>query len=174
MEQTNSLAIQFMTPIFLALLSALGMLLVQLTKVGVAMLKARVEHISIQGDIDRNTKSKQVLQRLIDLAQQKVLMLEQTVVEDLKDQVRSGKLPVADLPTAAMKVKDSAVQTVKRDADATGLWKEASEIFKGNEADLVTWLADVVESQVCQLPPSGLQTRDQVPAKFDPSIAMRG
>lgn len=112
--------------------------------------------LTVQAQAGQNNYVQGVMQRLIALAGQKVLMLEQTEVAYLKQQLASGNITQAQLPGLLMGIKDHAVAAVLADAKAHGLWAQADKVFNGDGASLDKWLADVIESQVAQLPKAGL------------------
>lgn len=93
-----------------------------------------------------------VLNRLIALAGQKVLALENTEVAYLQQQLSSGTITPSQLPALLAGVKQKAVDAVKADAAAQGLWSMALGVFLGDNAGLNNWLGDVIESHVAQLP----------------------
>jgi len=99
-----------------------------------------------------------ILQRIIDLIGQKVLMVENTTIEDLKEKAKDGKLTKEELKDALAKAKQSVIDAVKADASAQGIWKLVLNIFMGDEGALGKWVGDAVEAMVAKLPPSGLQT----------------
>ncbi len=116
---------------------------------------------------------KGILYRFVTLAEQKVLMLENTEIQYIKTQAAAGMVTPAQLPTLLAGVKNKAIEAVKADASAQGLWATATSIFGGNEAALVKWLGDVIESNVAKLPPSGLQTTslEEAKAGFVPAMS---
>jgi hypothetical protein len=106
----------------------------------------------------KNTYVKSVLDQIIALAGQKVLALENTEIQYLKAQAAAGNITSAELPALLAGIKNTAIQSIKADASAQELWTAALAIFGGNEAALIKWISDLIESHVAQLPPSGLQT----------------
>lgn len=106
----------------------------------------------------KNAFAAGVLQRLADLIAQKVLKVENTIIEDLKEKAKDGKMTKAELLDALANAKKAALEAVKADATAQGLWSMAIEVFLGDENALGRWLGDTLEATVAKLPPSGLQT----------------
>jgi len=104
----------------------------------------------------KNAYAKGILDRLITLAGQKVLALENTEIEFLKQEVAAGRVTKEQLPALLKGVKDRAMELIKADANAQGIWKIALQIFLGDTSALSNWLGGVVESHVAQLPASGL------------------
>lgn len=153
MQQTDwtQLATQIITPILLALISAFGVLLIAFTKAATTYLQDRLT-------IGQSSASKDLMDKLIVLASQKVLAAEQTAMETLKSEVATGKLNKDNIPAELVRIKQSTVDAVRRDANAQGFWADAQKLFQGNEAALVAWLSDVIEGEVHKLPPSGLQS----------------
>jgi hypothetical protein len=99
-----------------------------------------------------------ILQRIIDLIGQKVLMVENSIIEDLKEKAKDGKLTKEELKAGLANAKQAVLDAVKADASAQGLWKLLLGIFLGDENALGKWLGEAVEATVAKLPPSGLQT----------------
>lgn len=106
----------------------------------------------------KNTYVQGILNRIITLGGQKVLMLENTEIQAIKAQAAAGKITPDQLPSLLQAVKVKAINSVKEDASAQGIWGSATSVFGGNETALLKWLGDAIESQVAQLPSSGLQT----------------
>jgi hypothetical protein len=106
----------------------------------------------------KNQYAAGVLQRLIDLVGQKVLMAENTLIEDLKEKAKDGKLTKEELLECLAKVKQTVLDDVKQYATAQGVWKAALDVFLNDENALQKWIGDVLEATVAKLPPSGLQT----------------
>ena len=106
----------------------------------------------------KNAYAAGVLQRLIDLVGQKVLMVENTIIEDLKEAAKDNKITKEEMKACLAKAKQTVLDSVKADASAQGLWKLALEIFLDNESALGKWLDDALEATVAKLAPSGLQT----------------
>lgn len=131
--------------------------MVTMATVAVPVLGKKIfDLLTVQAQGGQNNYVQGVLQRLIALAGQKVLMLEQTEVQYLKQQLAAGQISSAQLPGLLMGIKDEAVKAVLQDAKAHGLWAQADKIFNGDGASLDKWLADVIESQVAQLPKTSL------------------
>ena len=145
------------------LLGLLGLMLLVLTKYAISYLHQRI-------DLVQDAKTKAMLDNLVTLAGQKVLMIEQTIIADLKHAVMDGKITKGDLPGLLAAAKSTAVDAVKRDAGSLGVWDEAIKSMGGAD-NLLKWLSDVIESQVAQTPPSGLKqiakSADPAPAKTD-------
>lgn len=123
----------------------------ELTRNFVEWSKAHVQ-------VTKNTYANGILARLVDLVGAKVLMLENTLIEDLKEAAKDGKITKEELLAALAKVKDQAIADVKTHASALGIFEIAKSLFLGDEKKLDSWLSDVVEATVAKLPPSGLQT----------------
>jgi hypothetical protein len=144
-----------------------GVVLLFVINYGIQFIPGLTQHLfaALQhyAGMVKNNYVKGILDRLITLAGQKVLMIEQTEIDFLKKQALAGKVSKDQLPTLLAGAKQAALDAVKTDASAQGLWESALKIFGTNETAMQKWLADVVESQVNQLPPSGLQT-GSVPA----------
>jgi len=112
----------------------------------------------------KNAAAAGVLNRFIALAGQKVLALENTEVSYLKEQLESGKITKDQLPTLMAGVKQRALDAVKADATAQGLWKDGLSVFLGSDNSLTNWLGDVIESHVAQLPTSNLAAPKVAPS----------
>lgn len=135
--------------VIVAMLTVLGILLSWLIIRGVTYLKVRITLVE-------DAKTKSLLDNLVTLAGQKVLMVQQTVISDMKRAVVEGSVKKEDLPKLLATAKSSAIEAIKRDAQALGVWGSAVDKM-GDANALLNWLSDVVESQVAQLPPSGLR-----------------
>lgn len=141
-----TLAIQ----IFVPLIAFFVITLMVFVKMGITYLAKRTDLIS-------NAQVRETLDKLVSLAGQKVLMMEQTVVAGLKSDLESGKISRNDLPKLLQSVKAQTVASIKRDAAAMGVWKTGCDVF-GNPVSMEMWLEDVIESQVAQLKPAGLKS----------------
>lgn len=95
--------------------------------------------------------SRGVLDRLIGLAGQKVLMMEQVQVNYLKKQLKDGKVTKEEIAKLLTGVKHETIRMIKRDATAQNLWKDAQKVFIGDGEALERWISDVIESQVSQI-----------------------
>lgn len=160
MDQTNQLVNQAMEVIAPALLSVITVAVPFLAKQAISFFSAQTQRVKseyIQG----------VLRRAIELAGQKVLMMEQTVISELKKQLASGKITKEQLPAVLEGVKNSTLEAVKRDAKAQGLWSQLDKVFNGHPGELDAWLNDVIESQVAQLQEAKLGSIKELP----PAIA---
>ena len=100
----------------------------------------------------KNSYEQGVLQRAIALAGQKVLALENTEVAYVQSQLASGAITKDQLPALMAGIKQRAIDAVKADATAQGIWDILVKIFLGNSTSLTNWLGDVIESHVAQLP----------------------
>jgi hypothetical protein len=110
------------------------------------------EKVKLVKDANKRT----VLEQIVTLAGQKVLMTEQTIIHNMKEDVASGKISGQDLPALLSYAKDQTIEAVKRDASAMGLWELAAQ-HMGDATKVKDWVADVIESQVVQLPAAGLK-----------------
>lgn len=117
----------------------------------------------------KNAYAKGILDRLITLAGQKVLALENTEIEFLKQEVAAGRITKDQLPALLKGIKDKAMELIKADANAQGIWKIALQIFLGDTSALSNWLGGVVESHVAQLPSSGLSYTMAKPSEPAPA-----
>ena len=108
-------------------------------------------------DIIKHTNAKAVLDRLISLSGQKVLALEQTEIALIKSRFSKGTITKEQLPSILLGVKELAISTIKRDATAQGIWNDAVNIC-GSPESVELWLKDLIESQVAQIPSSGLKS----------------
>jgi hypothetical protein len=122
------------------------------------MTKNFVEWGKAHAMTTKSTYANQVLGRLIDLAGAKVLALENTLIENLKEAAKDGRITKEELKQALSEVKARAVNDVKAHASAQGVLGAAKDVFLGDETKLDSWLNDIVEATVAKLPPSGLQT----------------
>lgn len=128
------------------ILGALGLLLTISTKYLINYLHERVSLL-------KDDRTKNLLNSLIDLAGEKVLMIEQTVISGIKKDLESGKIKKDDLPSLLLSAKQQAINAVVRDASALGSWNGAISLFGKSEA-AERWIADVVESHVNTTTPS--------------------
>lgn len=144
----------------LIILGALGILLMVATKYLISYLHARVASIK-----DENTRA--LLDRLVTIAGQKVLMIEQTVIASLRKDLEAGKITKNDLPALLVEAKKQAVASVIRDSAAMGSWQGAVSLF-GKSEDAEKWLGDVVESHVAKMAPSKLGST--VPSEAAPGL----
>lgn len=142
-----TLAIQ----IFIPLMGFFLITLTVFTKMGITYLSKRTSLVS-------NAQMRETLDKLVSLAGQKVLMMEQTIVAGLKADVESGKVSRDDLPKLLQSVKARTVAAIKRDASAMGVWKTGCSTFGNSQEAIERWLEDVIESQVAQLKPAGLKS----------------
>lgn len=155
----NVTAGSFLTTVLSALLTIFGAGAVRylLPKLP-AMTQQVFDWLHSQSAGVKNAYARGILDRLIDLVAQKVLMLENTAIEDLKQKAADGVLTQEELIEALKGVKQRAIDEVKGHASAQGIWDIAKTIFLGDETALTKWLGDTVESAVAKLPPSNLQT----------------
>jgi hypothetical protein len=98
-----------------------------------------------------------VLKRITDLAQQKVLYIEQTEIEYLKSEAAAGHVSKDQLPDLLAGAKTTALKAVKNDAEMHGLWDAGVAVFQGNGPALMKFIDEAVESHVFSLPSSGLK-----------------
>ena len=158
-----------LTQVFTPVLTALALVLVNYL---LPKLPGATQHFFdwIKGHTAsiKNDYTRGVLNSMIALAGQKVLALENTEIVYIKQQLAAGKITKDQLPTLLKGVKERAMAQIKADATATGVFKDATNVFMGNESALTTWLSDVVESQVAQLPSIGLGA--PVTKTFDPTL----
>lgn len=135
----------------LALTTVLPTVLIPLLPKIPALTQHLLDWVKHQAAGVQNAYAAGVLNRLISLAGQKVLALENTEVAYLREQLSSGTITTAQLPTLMAGVKQRAIDAVKADANSQGLWKIALSVFLGSDSALTNWLGDVVESHVAQL-----------------------
>lgn len=120
--------------------------------VTVMLLNFLSEKVKLVKDANKRT----VLEQIVTLAGQKVLMTEQTIVHNMRADVAAGKISGQDLPALLSYAKDQTIEAIKRDASAMGLWDLAAQ-HMGDHTKVKDWVADVIESQVVQLPAAGLK-----------------
>lgn len=149
-NETVKHAVEFLSWPLVLLIAAV---LMYLTKVFAKYLHSKIALVE-------DEKKRAILNQLVDLAEQKVLMVEQTVISDLKRSVAEGTVDKKDLPKMLAAAKSSAVEAVKRDAAAMGVWEDATKSM-GDANALLNFLSDTVESHVAKLPSSGV--KDSLP-----------
>lgn len=96
----------------------------------------------------KSLSQSKVMSDLLGLVGQKVMMINQTVVDGLKASLASGAVKPEDKEKVFQEAKDLAMEALKRDAKAQGLWDKALACHGGSEEKLMAWLADAVESKV--------------------------
>lgn len=151
-----------------ALLPALGTMAVVVANWALPRLPGATGHLFgwIQAHTAniKNQTVKSLLSHVTDLAQQKVMALEQTEVAYLMQQVKGGQITKAALPVLLAGVKQRAIDSVKGDLNAQGLMSDAAAVFGGDQSNFTKWLGDVIESHVSMLPPSGMDSVKLPPA----------
>jgi hypothetical protein len=135
--------------------------------------QAGIDWVKNQAANVKNEWARTLLNRVITLVGQKVLAFEQTFIEDMKTKVMQGRIDPKDIPAILKEEKDKLLAQLKAELTVQGLWNDLKVILGGEDGFIIKWLDQVLESQVAQLPPSGLQTRkvaDQ-PAAVEVAVA---
>jgi hypothetical protein len=122
------------------------------TQAGIDWLKGQASHV-------KNQAAAGILNRVISLVGQKVLAFEQTFIEDMKTKVASGRIDPKDIPGILKEEKDKLLAQLKSELTLQGIWDDAKALLGGEDGLVMKWLDQVLEAQVAQLPPSGLQTQ---------------
>lgn len=121
------------------------------TQAGIDWLKGQAAHV-------KNQAAAGLLNRVISLVGQKVLAMEQTLIEDLKTKVATGRIDVKDVPAILKEEKEKMLVGLKGELTVQGIWDDVKAVLGGEDGVVMKWLDTVLEAQVAQLPPSGLQT----------------
>lgn len=155
--------------ILVTVLEALGALIITylLPKLPKAT-KAFIEWSENKAHAMKHEAAGLVLGRLFRVVGDKVLALENTAIESLKEAAKDGKITKEELPALLAKVKASAIEQVKAEASAGALWEDAKKVFSGSEDALLKWVSGSIETHVATLPASGLQTGEAPAMKSVP------
>jgi hypothetical protein len=119
------------------------------------------DRLKAQTQLVENDLARTVLLRLQDLVRQRVLQVENTVIEGLKEKARDGKLTKEELADELQKVKLQTLNDIREVATLQGLWDLGMKLFVKDTAPgagLYGWLDKELEAVVATLPPSGLQS----------------
>ena len=162
----------------------IGTLLEVVIGIAVTVILPKLPGLTKQGFDWLATQSKKVnneyaagvLTRLSSMMGALVIATENTLIEDLKERARNGKLTKEDLPQALAGVKAIVLNKFKELATAQQLWAIALTIFGGDQQRLDAWIDQLLEAHVSELPASGLQTDKNgmplpVPAAVVPAAA---
>lgn len=134
--------------------------------------QAGIDWVKGQAGAVKNEFARGLLNRIITLVGQKVLAFEQTFIEDMKTKVAQGRIEAKDIPGILKEEKEKLLQQLKGELTAQNLWNDAKVILGGEDGLVMKWLDTVLEAQVAQLPPSGLQTsKGSTPAAVDSAPA---
>lgn len=117
----------------------------------------------------KNLAMRNLLDHVITLAGQKVMALEQTEVAFIQEQLAAGKLTKDQLPAMMAGIKQKAIDAVRNDLSAQGLFPQITSLFSGSPDAFVKWLDAVIESQVGQLPASGVESPRVAPSAQSPA-----
>lgn len=105
-----------------------------------------------------NQTAQEILQRVSTMLRAQALKMEVTIIEDLKEMARDGRLTPDELKVELLKVKGAVLSAVQGLITVQGLLDALSAIFLGNKDAMAKWMSDELEAHVSTFPPSGLQT----------------
>lgn len=99
----------FVNAVVAAIVAIIGVL----AKYGVAFIEAQTEHMKTK---TKNEELKNLLDQLDDRAAKVVLVLEETIVKELREKTADGKLTKEDVEEIQAKSKEMMIQTLNEES----------------------------------------------------------